>query len=249
MATMTINVTGNPIVPCGASFQASGNIGVYELILNVGTDTGYTGITYNSLGIPDRFEVYYGDVKVADSKFVGDNITNPGNPTGGIVLDTYTLNTFTFNGTSFVPTGNTTNVTIGTEDIANNITEPTDGNGILLFNKITAQPTTLRLVVTGSPASGTTAWNLRGVCPTPEESLIVGEEKFMYVFFTEPNKANQTRSAKFILGTSPNKFYTNVLGNTNFPDFGYGVTTDYINDGVRWWRISPTGDIIDTGLI
>lgn len=249
MATMTINVGGNPIIPCGNLTPAGGGVGVYELILNVGSGLGYTGITYDALGIPDRFEIYYNNIKVADSKFVGDQITNPANPTGGITFGSYVLDNYTYDGADFIPTGTTTNVTIGSVDIADNITEPTNGNGTLLFNKTTTTPTIIKIIATGSPVSGTTAWSVRGVCPTLEEDLIEGEEKLMYTFFTEPNKALQTRSANFVLGDSPVKFYTNKLGGTNFVDFGYTLSTQYINDGITWWRIDATGNILDTGTI
>ena len=248
MATMTINVAGNPIIPCGSAVNAGGNIGVYELILNVGSGLGYTGIRYNSLSIPDRFQLYYNNSLVADTKFVGDGITST-SPTGGITPGTYILNNFDYNGTAFVADGTTTSVTINTTDISNITTEPSDGNGVLLFNKTTASPTTVRVVIIGSPASGTTSWNLTAICPTPEEDLIDGEEKIIYKFFNETDKALQTTSAKFILVASENKFYTDVLGGTTFSNYGYVAIRDYINDGVNWWRISATGNIIDTGLL
>lgn len=248
MATMTLNVEANPIVTCGAGLDAGGGVGIYEYIINIGTDTGWTGITYDAAGIPDRFEVYYDNVKILDSKFVGDGIQNPASPYGGITLGPYTLNNYEYNGTDFVPTGETTDITISASDIADNITEPTNGNGTLLFNKINANPNTLRVVATGSPA-GSTAWQIKGICPTPEEDLIVGDEIFVYTFFTEANKANQTRSAKFILGTSPVKFYTNKLGDTNFNNFGYSASFQYINDGVNWYQLDNTGNILSTGTI
>lgn len=252
---MIININGNPIVPCGTLTPAGGNIGIYELILNVGTDIGYTGITYAALGIPDRFQIYYGanpyleSSLVADSKFVGDNIQDPSNPLGGITLGDYTMDNYEFDGDDFVATGSTTDITIIESDVADNITEPTRGDGTLLFNKTTAEPQSIRIVITGSPASGTTAWNIQGICPTPEEELIEGEEKLMYCFFDSTNKALQTRSAKFILGDSPVKFYTNKLGSVDFSTYGYTGTSEYINDGITYWRIDGTGEILETGTL
>lgn len=248
MATMTINVVGNPIVPCGDLTPAGGGIGIYEYIINIGNTIGWTGITYDASGIPDRFQIYYNNVIVADSKFVGDQIAYPASPYGGITLGPYTLNNYSYNGSSFVLTGTTTDIVINASDISNNTTEPTNGNGTLLFNKTDVNPTTIRVVVTGSPV-GSTAWQVRGICPIADEDLITGEEKFVYTFFTEPNKALQTRSAKFILGDSPIKFYTNRLGDTTFSNFGYTGSAQYINDGINWWQLDATGNILDTGLI
>jgi hypothetical protein len=248
MATMTLNVEANPIVACSDDINAGGGTGIYEYTINVGTDTGWTGIIYDAAGIPDRFEIYYDNIRVADSKFVGDAIANPASPYGGITLGPYTLDNYIYDGTDFITTGDTTDITIAASDIADNITEPTNGNGILLFNKTTANPNTIKIIATGSPA-GSTAWQIEGVCPTPEEDLIEGDEVFVYTFFTEPNKANQTRSAKFVLGTSPVKFYTNKLGDTNFNNFGYTVSTQYINDGTTWYQLDASGNILSTGAI
>lgn len=249
MAKMTVNVIGNPIFSCGENLNIGGNIGIYEIELSIGSSLGYTGIKYDAAGIPDRFELYYNDIKVGDSKFVGDGIFNPSSPYGGIILGPYTLDNYIYDGTDFVPTGTSTDIVIASTDISDNITEPTNGNGVLLFNKTTSSPTTIKLKITGSPNGGTTAWQAIGVCPIDEDDLIEGEEKLMYGFFTEPNKALQSRSGKFILGTSPVKFYTNILGDTNFNNFGYTGSLQYINDGITWYQIDATGNILSTGTI
>lgn len=248
MAKMKINVLSNPIVACTGNVPAGGNAGVYEVSLNVGSAIGYTGIRYDAVGVPDRFQIYYNNTLVADSKFVGDSIALPSSPTGGIILGTYNMANYAYNGTTFVATGTTTSVTINSTDIANNTTEPTDGNGVLLFNKTAASPNIIRIVATGSP-NDSTSWNLRGICPIPESSFIEGTEKFIYKFFTEPNKALQTRSAKFVLNNAGTRFYTDKLGGTLFGNYGYTLSAQYINDGINWWRIDQNGNILETGTL
>lgn len=248
MAKMTINVNGNPIIPCGANLTAGGNVGVYELILNIGTDTGWTGISYDAEGIPDRFEVYYNNSKVIDTKFVGTTIANPSNPTGSIPLGNHILNNYAYNGSNFVNTGNTTNINITENDISDNISEPTHGSGTVLFNKLDINPTTMRIVITGSPPSGT-AWRVRGICPREESSLVSGTEKFVYIMFNEANKGLTTRSTKFILDEDLNKFYINRLGEVTFNTFGFTETNSYLNDGTTWWQIDSVGNILNTGLL
>lgn len=249
MATMTLNVIGNPIVPCGPALNVGGNIGIYEVELNMGSAFGYTGIKYDGASFPDRFEVFYNNVKIGDSKFVGDAITSPGNPYGSITLGNYTLDNYIYNGEDFVATGVTTPITITSAAIANNTSEATNGNGVLLFNKTIPGLSNILVRITGSPSAGTTAWQITGICPVNEDDIITGEEKIMYTFFTEPNKALQTRSSKFILGDSPIKFYTDILGDINFDNYGYSGSLQYMNDGINWWRIDADGNILDTGLI
>lgn len=151
-------------VPCGQALQASGNVGIYILDIVVTTDTGMTGIQYESFSVPDRFILEYDGQVVADSKYVGDGLTgNPPSYTG--LLGTHSnLPVNEYQGTGFVPNGATQTINVSQSDIANGTTEPTDGGGTLLFNKTTAFPTIVRLTVF-APVGGT-AWNITGICPS-----------------------------------------------------------------------------------
>jgi len=205
--------------PCSGSISASGGAGIYEAVINVGTALGLTGIKYDAQGVPDRFEIYYDNVKVADSKFVGDGIT-PGPPTSysGLLGLKSGLHIFNYDGATFVDTGNIEpDFTVIQSDIADNVTEAIDGNGTLLFNKTTATPTTIKIRAYG--VVGGTAWTFGGICPIASADVVPGAEKFVFGFFTDANKALQTKSMKFYLGTSPVKFYTNAKGDTDFSSF------------------------------
>lgn len=152
-------------VPCTGGIDANGGTGIYEAVINVGTGTGYTGIEFNAQGVPDRFQIYYDDVLVGDSKYVGDSLA--GSPPGYAgLLGPKTLNVFSYDGSVFVNTGTTRDIDVVQSDIANGTTESTNGNGILYFNKTAATPTTIKVVVTG-PVGGT-AWNIWGICPQSE---------------------------------------------------------------------------------
>lgn len=70
----TANVLIGIGAPCGSNVAAGGGSGVYEAVINVGTDIGWFGLEYNAQGVPDRFILYWGDTKVADSKYVGDGL-------------------------------------------------------------------------------------------------------------------------------------------------------------------------------
>lgn len=160
IATVDISIG----VSCQNGINASGNVGIYEAIIVLGTGTGSTGISYNAFDVPDRFQLEYDGVIMADSKYVGDFIE--GNPSrySGLLGDKNNLPVYSYNGTTFEDTGETRNINIQQSDIANGTTEPTDGEGVLTFNKTTASPTTVKLIVTG-PIGGT-AWNFTGICPT-----------------------------------------------------------------------------------
>lgn len=168
MATMNLNVLANPIIPCGGTVAVSGTQGIYQVNLQVGSATGYTGIRYNAQGIPDRFQLYYNNVLVADSKYVGDLLTGTP-PSYPELLGTKSLQVREYNGTTFINTGETRNIIITQDDIANGTTEPTAGSGLIYFNKVTVNPTTVQLVVTGPISS--TAWSLQNpgvICPQPD---------------------------------------------------------------------------------
>jgi hypothetical protein len=233
-------------VSCSEGLDAGGGMGIYEFLLNVGTAVGRAGIKYNAENIPDRFQMYYDDVLVADSKYVGDGITGIPPAFGGL-LGPRTLDVLSYDGTDFVPTGDTVAIDVIQDDIADNLTEPTDGNGVLYFNKTTAFPTVIKVVVTGP--FETTGWSILGICPIPEEELIDGADKFVYGLFIEADKDLTTKSIGLFLGTSPVKFYTNFIGDVNFTAYGWTSTNKFINDGVTWWEIDSDGTILDTGTI
>jgi hypothetical protein len=233
-------------VSCSEGLDAGGGMGIYEFLLNVGTAVGRTGIKYNAENIPDRFQMYYDDVLVADSKYVGDGITGIPPAFGGL-LGPRTLDVLSYNGTDFVPTGDTVAIDVIQDDIADNLTKPTDGNGVLYFNKTTALPTAIKVVVTGPFEM--TGWSITGICPIPEEELLDGVDKFVYGFFVDADKELTTKSIGLFLGTSPVKFYTNFLGNVNFTVYGWTSTNKFINDGVTWWKIDSDGTILSTGTI
>lgn len=237
-------------VPCSGLITAAGNVGIYEAILNVGTATGWCGIKYDAAGVPDRFELFYNNVKVADSKYVGDGLTaGPPVSYSGLLGTKSGFQIYSFNGSTFVNTGNVEPAfTVVQSDIANNSTEATDGNGTLLFNKTTALPTTIRIKVTGTDG---TAWDISGICPVPTANLKVGTDKIVWGFYGEFNKTSlaKTKSMKFFLQTSPPRFYTNAIGDIDFADFGYVSPNGFINDGVTWWEIDGSGNILSSGTI
>ncbi len=150
-------------VSCTSGLNASGSVGIYETTVVIGSGTGTTGIIYNAFGVPDRFEIIYNGVVVADSKYVGDSLSgNPPSYTG--LLGLKNLDVFQYDGSQFVATGENRAVNIQQTDVADGVTEPTAASGQITFNKTTASPTTMLVRVTG-PVDGT-AWNIVNICPS-----------------------------------------------------------------------------------
>lgn len=246
-ATVTINVG----VSCGDTLTASGGTGIYEVTVNFGTAIGFAGIRVNAQSVPDRFELIWNGVTVADSKYIGDGL-NPGPPVSYAgLLGEKTISVFEYNGTSFVDTGTTETFTVIQADIADNVTEPMDGNYYITFNKTTPLPTTVTLRTTGSAGTG---WDIQDViCPIPAEDLIDGVSTLYYGFFPEANKGLNTRSIGLVFDAPNNKFYSNIFGLDSMAVFtgtaAWTSTNNYINNGVTWWRIDVNGNILETGTI
>jgi len=246
-----------PTIGCGGTISTSGFSGIYEILLNPGSDIGITGIRGDSQNIPDRFQLYYDDVLVADSKFIGGNlfVGPPVDIDGGTLLGNYDLDVYEFNGIDFTATGEVRNIDVIQADIADNITEPTDGNTFLYFNKTTIEPLTIKLVITG--LSPTTAWELNEfICPFDESLIPDGSEVFVYGFLPEAEKVNNQTplgkaiSKKLYLGTTPVKFYCDLRGDaTYFVNLGWTATNRFINDGTTWYELDISGNIISSGLI
>lgn len=244
-----------PFITCGGSINAAGNEGIYEIILQAGNTTGLTGVKINAASVPDRFQLYYNDELVADSKYIGNGYL-PGPPVTPFVavIGEYDLEVFNYNGSTFDPTGEIRNVVNTQSDIPDNITEPTSGMAYLYFNKETTSPSEIKLVVTG--VSSSTAWQVfLFQCPINVNLLPEGEEKFIYGFLPESlkesdiNNLEQCTSKKIFLGSSPIKFYSDPTGLNPLSDLGWTSTNKYINDGITWWELNSSGDIISTGTI
>ena len=187
-----------PQIECSDTLSASGSEGIYEIELELGTDTGIATIQFDSLGIPDRFEILWDGSVVADSLFVGDDLPDTTNE--NLIINADSLPVYRYNGTSFSQstTEPTRNVNFTSAHISNSSTaRPTsgdgsignqlgvvggfptgtplasDGNVKLEFNKDTAYPTKATIRVTGVNTG--TAWNIQGVeCPidtTPVEPV------------------------------------------------------------------------------
>jgi len=65
-----VELSGLKLVSCSENFNYSGSAGTYEYNIDFGTDTGYAGINYDAVNIPDRFIIEWNGQRI-DSGFVG----------------------------------------------------------------------------------------------------------------------------------------------------------------------------------
>jgi len=150
-------------ISCNSALNVDGAEGIYEVEVTIGTEIGSTGLRYESFNIPDRFQLFFDGNLVADSKYVGDNLSS---------YKTTLLNTtnkvlpiFKYDGTTFIDSGLTETISVTNSDIASGIpSEPTAGKGEIKFNKTKSDVTVMKLRVTG--VLGGTLWNAAPLCPT-----------------------------------------------------------------------------------
>jgi len=181
---VVVNVT-TAYIPCGGTLNANGNEGVYEVSAELGNEVGITTITFNSINVPDRFQIIWDGNIVADSLFVGDGLPSAGYT--ATITDLTVMDRFIWNGTSFIPdtitpteavTFTTADIAISTNtraigtvgqigvvtDYPSSSSKSSDGNIKLRFNKTLAEPTSILIKVFGIINTGWTISNLE--CPT-----------------------------------------------------------------------------------
>lgn len=112
-------------VECGGSLSTAGNQGYYEVNAVVGSDTGTVEVTFNSSSVPDRFQIFWDNNLVADSLFVGDDLSSDGGTYGRNAFITQlssvtSLNKFIYVGTGGNAPGNTAWNTNGTINVSYN---------------------------------------------------------------------------------------------------------------------------------
>jgi hypothetical protein len=124
--TITPSSTLPPSIPCNGSLNTNGAVGYYEINTNVGNGVGPTYLNFNASNIPDRFLIYWDDVLVADSLFVGNALDVNGslrnNYINGII-GTTSYNKFIYVGSGGNAPGNNKWNTNGTMSIGFDIND------------------------------------------------------------------------------------------------------------------------------
>ena len=145
-----------PAVPAPAAQQAA-----YSMLVDVGAGTGaivinftpggppngikaeYDGVTYNNLSSPDDgFHSASGTTAITYLGRVADDVI-----CGGIAGTSPVLDSYRYNGATFVATGGNTAVTIDVTDVSLNAGPALPGTCVMVIPKLNATPTTLTLTM------------------------------------------------------------------------------------------------------
>ena len=248
--------------PCGETVTASGGQGIYLLDLETGTTVGDVGaviVRFEPYGVPDGIRgtlgvnVYNKLVSSVDGLHQSSNagsFTYVGQTSGdcGISGTTYpALAEFTYNGTTFIATGDTQSVTVAPGDVSLGASAP--GNCLMVIPKLTASPSIINFEVVG-PCSGT-AWQMSVACP----ELLTG--------FSSSVSAVSSVAACALSETTT--YYNASLANTPgtvglydlvFAD-AYGATpltagfyraSGSITGGNDWFQVSSAGVVVALGV-
>jgi len=201
-STITPTPTRIPSIPCDGGLSTLGYKGYYEVTTDVGIDTGNVSVNFWARSIPDRFQIYWNNTLVADSLFVGGLLSTDITYFNGIIGN-HTFNKYVFVGSggnsgfsTQWSTNGTTNMTFTSADIAlSGVTRSigTPGQiGVstiypspislscnpyvqLYFNKTTAYPTQIKIVIIGYPANNETQWDIQKlICPTSLPTINLG---------------------------------------------------------------------------
>lgn len=164
--------------PCGGTINANGNQGVFLLNLDAGgttSDVGAIIVTFDPSSVPDGIRATYdGNIynKLSSPLDGVHQSTDPnaftvvgdsGNDCGleGNTTNFPTIDEYRYDGTGFVATGNTQNITVNPGDVSLSSIQP--GDCVMVIPKPNATPNIVNLEFLG-PCGGT-VWTLDIACP------------------------------------------------------------------------------------
>ena len=162
--------------PCDENITGSGGQGLYLINLNVGSGVGAIVIRFDPDNVPDGIKAVYDGNTYNALSSLGEGLLKSTNPAGFTVignagndcgLSGNTTNIpaaieYLFDGTSFVPTGNTQSVTISPGDVV--LTPSSPGSSVMVIPKVNPSPSIVNISIIG-PCSGT-SWSIVAPCPT-----------------------------------------------------------------------------------
>ena len=248
--------------PCGATINASGGQGIYLLDLETGTTGGDIGaiiVRFDPYSVPDGIRATLGvnvynkltsSVDGLHQSSTSGNFTYVGDTGGdcGISGTTYpSLAEFSYDGTTFVATGNTQSITVNAGDVSLGASAP--GNCLMVIPKLTPSPSIINFEVVG-PCSGT-AWEMSIACP----ELLIG-------FSSSVNAVSSVAAcALYETVTYYNASLAGTPGTVGLYDFvyadaygstpltaGYYYAAGSITGSNDWFQVNSAGVVIALGV-
>lgn len=248
--------------PCGETINASGGQGIYLLDLETGTTGGDVGaviVRFEPYGVPDGIRgtlganVYNKLVSSVDGLHQSSNagsFTYVGQTGGdcGISGTTYpALAEFTYNGTTFIATGDTQSVTVAPGDVSLGVSAP--GNCLMVIPKLTPSPSIINFEVVG-PCSGT-AWQMSVACP----ELLTGFSSSVSAVSSVAACALSETTTYYnaSLADTPGTVglydlvFADAYGSTTLTA-GYYRASGSITGGNDWFQVSSAGVVVALGV-
>lgn len=248
--------------PCGETINASGGQGIYLLDLETGTtvsDVGAVIVRFNPYTVPDGIRATLGSnvynklTSPVDGLHQSSNagaLTFIGQVSSdcGISGTTYpSLTEFTYNGTTFVPTGDTQSVTVAAGDVSLGSSAP--GSAMMVIPKLTPSPSIINFEVVG-PCSGT-AWEMSVACPV----LLTGfSSSVVAVSSTAACGLSETTTYyNASLANTPGTVglydlvFADAYGNSPLAA-GFYNAAGSITGGNQWFQVNASGVVIALGM-
>ena len=242
------------LAPCDTGpISQSGGSGIFSLDLDLGdtaSDIGaviikfvpalvpdgikatYNGVSYNKLS--SDFDGYHGGAVSGGYTYTGA-VLNPA-PCVPIAGNTYVLDKYRYNGTSFVSTGLTENVTPQSGELSFSTANP--GNLYMVVPKTTASPQSINIEIVGACAG--TAFGIEVSCP----ALLTGYQS------TGSAAPDSTTACTFAVNTT--YYNAPVAGTAGVPEIFDWVFSDpngefvlpagyYQITGNEWIQVDANG--------
>jgi hypothetical protein len=158
---------------CGGTISVTGNEGVYLMNINTGNSTGAIIIRFDPFSIPDGImATYNGSIynKLSSPSYglltstVINSPTYIGKVSGdcGLAGNSFILNEYNYNGSSFVPTGNTQSIPILLNQVKTTADIP--HQSVMVIPKFNTYPEDILVTIIGACPS--TAFDIEISCPT-----------------------------------------------------------------------------------
>lgn len=250
--------------PCGSAISGSGATGIYLLNLETGSsisDVGAVIVRFDPYSVPDGIRATYDGTiynaltspldgfhkSTSPSNFtvVGDTSSDCG--LEGVTTNFPSIAEFLYNGTSFVSTGNTQNITIVAGDVS--LSSGAPGDCMMVIPKASATPSLINFEFIG-PCSGT-GWNVDVQCPV----LLTGFSSSV-VSSTSEAVCELSETVTYY-----NASLANTPGTVGLYDFvysdAYGASplsqgfyhaTGSITGGNDWFEVDINGVVVDLGV-
>jgi len=248
--------------PCGTTINASGGQGIYLLDLETGTtvsDVGAVIVRFDPYGVPDGIRATLGSnvynklTSPVDGLHQSSNsgaLTFVGQVSAdcGISGTTYpALTEFSYNGTTFVATGNTQSVTVAAGDVSLGSSAP--GSTMMVIPKLTPSPSIINFEVVG-PCSGT-AWAMSVACPV----LLTGFSSSVVASTSDAacELEETTTYYNASLANTPGTVglydlvFADAYGNSPL-SAGFYYAAGSITGGNEWFEVGSSGVVIALGM-